>query len=221
MGDYWRHVSKGDGCWLWTGSRRPDGYGVVHLPRGKQTRAHRLIYEAVVGPIPSGLHLMHTCDNPPCVNPAHLRPGTQRENLADMTAKGRRRSKPREQQGSKNAIARLTEEAVVDVRRRWMAGESRASIAARYDVDPLTAYYAAIGRTWTHVPMPEGTRPRSNYAAKLSPDDVATIHRRIAAGDTRAAIGRDYGVSAVAVSAIALGRTHRALLAGDTSPSEP
>ncbi len=66
------------------------GYGQVQW-KSKSRRAHRVAYELVFGPIPPGLVIMHLCDNPPCVNPEHLRAATQVENLADMRAKGRAR----------------------------------------------------------------------------------------------------------------------------------
>lgn len=68
------------GCWLWTGSIDRDGYGQArHM--GVVRRAHRILYEAERGPIPSGLVLDHKCRNPGCVNPDHLQPVTQGENL--------------------------------------------------------------------------------------------------------------------------------------------
>lgn len=63
-------VPQGE-CLLWTGSRRQDGYGLVRH-QGKQYRAHRFVYEQTVGPIPANHHLHHTCENPACVNIAHL-----------------------------------------------------------------------------------------------------------------------------------------------------
>lgn len=74
------------GCWLWMGPHRVDGYGVFG---GMTKLAHRLSYEAFVGPIRFGGVVMHMCDNPTCVNPAHLRVGTQKDNVHDMIAKGR------------------------------------------------------------------------------------------------------------------------------------
>jgi hypothetical protein len=68
------------GCWEWTGYKLSDGYGQVGY-RGKVVRVHRLVFELMVGTIPPGKQLDHyACDNPPCCNPAHLRPATNREN---------------------------------------------------------------------------------------------------------------------------------------------
>lgn len=80
------HKKSSDGCWEWSGHRLPSGYGLVtsrEFKRGskKPIYAHRLSYEAFVGPIPDGLHLDHLCRNRCCVNPAHLEPVTALENV--------------------------------------------------------------------------------------------------------------------------------------------
>src|ERR1700679_769627 len=77
------------GCWLWTGRTGSGGYGVFNLRQIDQ-RAHRASYMVFKGPIPKGLHILHRCDTPSCVNPAHLRAGTVKENMADREARGRR-----------------------------------------------------------------------------------------------------------------------------------
>lgn len=79
------------GCWMWTGAVNESGYGVLSgpgLPRPK-VYAHRWSYEHHVGPLPADLFVLHSCDVPPCVNPAHLRPGTAADNAADKVARGR------------------------------------------------------------------------------------------------------------------------------------
>ena len=78
------------GCWLWTKSRISVGYGDFRQD-GKHWLAHRAAYEAFIGPIPDGLHVLHKCDVRLCCNPEHLFVGTNRDNIADSMAKGRRR----------------------------------------------------------------------------------------------------------------------------------
>ena len=68
------------GCWLWTAATT-NGYGVVQI-NGKLQRAHRVVYEALIGKIPEGLEIDHLCRNRSCVNPAHMEPVTGRENIA-------------------------------------------------------------------------------------------------------------------------------------------
>lgn len=68
------------GCWEWLGGKSTKGYGVFYH-NGKTVRPYRYSYEHYVGPIPAGLTIDHLCDNPPCVNPKHLKPATMKENV--------------------------------------------------------------------------------------------------------------------------------------------
>lgn len=95
---WWYTASIGaseDQCWEWRGTIDTGGYGALRKPgrySGK-TRASRYSWELHNGPIPDGMHVLHTCDNTKCVNPNHLWAGTHSDNMRDMTAKGR--GKPR------------------------------------------------------------------------------------------------------------------------------
>lgn len=85
---------RGD-CLVWTGGCNKYGYGQIgdsdFGPR-KMTNVHRLMYERTVGPIPIGMFVCHTCDNPPCCNPQHLWLGTPHDNMVDKVRKGRDRN---------------------------------------------------------------------------------------------------------------------------------
>jgi hypothetical protein len=83
-----RFSKQPNGCWEWTAGRNEWNYGVFPI-RGRNVYAHRFAYTRWVGPIPEGQKVLHRCDNPPCVNPAHLFLGTQQANVDDMYAKGR------------------------------------------------------------------------------------------------------------------------------------
>jgi hypothetical protein len=88
--DFWTAVDQSggsDACWPWQRHRNPEGYGVTKLAGFR--RAHRLAWCLTNGPIPDGMLVCHTCDNPPCCNPAHLFLGTESDNRQDMLAKGR------------------------------------------------------------------------------------------------------------------------------------
>jgi hypothetical protein len=83
-----RYKIMPSGCWEWIGSKNDFGYGLLLIDK-VQIRAHRYSYERSKGPIPRGLVIMHSCDNPPCVNPDHLSLGTRLENNRDAAHKGR------------------------------------------------------------------------------------------------------------------------------------
>ena len=85
------HPTLGTRCWLWTAGTNGHGYGAFHPGPGRRGmgKAHRISWTIANGPIPDGLGVLHRCDNPPCVNPAHLFLGTDQENHRDMDAKGR------------------------------------------------------------------------------------------------------------------------------------
>lgn len=92
---FWAKVDRlgPDDCWEWTGHRDPKGYGKFMVTKSSgTTTAHRYSYEMAHGPIPDGLMVRHSCDNPPCVNPAHLAVGTAQNNADDIADHGRRRT---------------------------------------------------------------------------------------------------------------------------------
>lgn len=80
---FWEKVDKRgpDECWLWTAARGPGGYGFFTRGRGHSPLVHRFAYELLVGPIPEGLTIDHLCRTKLCVNPAHLEPVSNAENV--------------------------------------------------------------------------------------------------------------------------------------------
>lgn len=147
-GNFWDWVdgSDPDGCWPWTRGRMSTGHGT--LRNGKTTMlAHRFAWELTFGPIPEGLVICHTCDNPPCCRPDHLALGTQVDNIVDMVTKRRDRHPRGVDQGS----AKVTDDAVREIRRLRTAGSTLIAIAQQFNVGTSTVHRIASRASWTHV----------------------------------------------------------------------
>jgi hypothetical protein len=144
---FWSKVDKSGDCWVWTGSRargRWQGYGRINAG-DFVALAHRVSWEIANGPIPTGMLVLHRCDNPPCVRPEHLFLGTSHDNNLDMARK--RRST----HGERNAGAKLTKAMVRAMRAEREAGESVSALAGKYGVSPDSASRILNRRTWKHV----------------------------------------------------------------------
>lgn len=131
------------GCWLWTASAFPDGYGQIKTS-GKNMRAHRLSWILYRGEIPNGLQVLHRCDTPLCINPDHLFLGTSQDNVDDMMQKGRHRP-PR---GVALSSAKLTESAVRAIRADQ---RNHGRIAKDYGVNRSLISLVKAGSIWGHV----------------------------------------------------------------------
>lgn len=135
-------------CWVWTGAAPGFGYGVMGVGGGyrRNSGTHRVSWEIHHGPIPDDLHVLHKCDNPPCVRPEHLFLGTQRDNAQDMSAKGRAGGSPK-----------LTWDKVEKIRAELAAGVSRFVLAEQYGVTAANIWCIGAGRSWD----PEKRRPKT------------------------------------------------------------
>jgi hypothetical protein len=147
---FWSKVenSSGADCWQWLGYINSDGYGAFRTKRnGKRTmkRAHRIAYELRCGPVPLGLCVLHHCNNPGCVNPAHLFLGTQADNIADMAAKGRNAK------GEKNGRHKLTWDEIdwIHVYANQL-GWSNTLLAECHGVWRSTISYVLSEKTWRY-----------------------------------------------------------------------
>lgn len=144
---FWQFVRKADGCWLWVGSQS-GGYGTFRLD-GKMRKAYRIAWELTNGPIPDGLFACHRCDNPLCVNPAHLFLGTAADNNRDRHAKGR--SRGLFVNGSEHPRAKLTDGDVRTMRTLHADGQLPREIAVRFGVSRAQVAKIVTGKAWNHV----------------------------------------------------------------------
>lgn len=148
---FWRHVTAGaeNECWLWQGATIK-GYGALRMQRSHSpgyVYAHRMSYEIHKGAIPADQHVCHSCDNPLCVNPNHLWVGTNRENVTDMDAKGRRVT----QRGETHPDAKLTEAQVLEIRERAANGEKQRNLASEYSISESNISSIVTRRVWKHL----------------------------------------------------------------------
>lgn len=142
-------VLAASGCFEWNGYRTKDGYGRCWDGR-RMYEAHRVAYELFAGPIPSGCVVMHSCDNPPCVTPAHLSVALQRDNIADMIRKGRDRKCG--VRGEQNKQSKLTAEQVATIRSRYAAGGVlQRELAAEYGVEQTSISLIIRNINWRYI----------------------------------------------------------------------
>jgi hypothetical protein len=120
---------QGD-CLVFTGCRNRAGYGRVSLGDNRQALAHRVVWRRHNPTAPEPSVVMHTCDNPPCVERMHLQAGTRAENSADMVAKGRSPLS----RGERSGRAKLTSEQVAEIIRLRSAGHTTVAIAAQFGI---------------------------------------------------------------------------------------
>jgi hypothetical protein len=133
-------IEENTGCWVWQGACC-NGYGKLRRgANGKPVSCHRVMYEHFYGPIPVGSVVMHLCDNTRCVNPDHLKAGTQRENVIDMHQKGR---------GGRSMLAA---EEVQEIRRLHASGVGMDRLSSMYDIGNYTVQSVLSGRTWSWLP---------------------------------------------------------------------
>lgn len=164
---FWKYVDRRgpNECWEWFGAR-VKGYGQLKLGNSRRKRgAHVIAYETHKGPA-EGLFVCHTCDNPPCCNPAHLWLGTNTENQRDSVDKGRRPIVDRS--GEKNARAVLTEENVIAIRRLIASGHYNTEIARTFGVTHSMISTIRLGKSWKHLPV-ESTALQTTYGSLRQP----------------------------------------------------
>lgn len=197
------------GCFEWQGCKSERGYGLTRF-EGKQTGAHRASYMAFRGPIKDGLFVCHRCDNPCCINPAHLFLGTGLDNTRDAANKGRMAH------GERQWLAKLTTDGVAEIVRRYSAGASITDLASEFNVNRCTIRRVLIGETWKrkspgqcetsrHRPRPAGQGERHGMSV-LTNESVTSIRNRLSEGMKHKEIAGMFGVSRSTVTLINTGK---------------
>lgn len=198
-------VSSQNECWYWRGGVFATGYGQFTINRGgkrKTLRAHRVAWsiDNEVA-IPKGLVCAHSCDQPLCVNPNHLRITSQAKNVREAVERGRivRRNGPRR---------KLSEAQVAEIKALY--GElTQQELADRYGVSIYAISCIIRGKTWKHVlggsTSSEEARLRRKRARKLTAEDVRMIRALYAQGMTQRELAERFGVGQTTISAVVRG----------------
>ena len=131
-----------EGCFIWQGNKDNDGYGRININK-KSKLAHRIAYATLVEEIPLGLHVLHTCDKRPCINPDHLFLGTQVDNIQDMVNKGRQKSGMRR---------KFSDELIREIREDYKSGDyTMEQIAGECGVDIKTIWCIVKYKTYKDI----------------------------------------------------------------------
>lgn len=197
---FWSKVDKSGDCWVWTAGRDNAEYGQFRY-EGKNVKAHRVSFFFENGYWPKVTR--HTCDNPPCVNPAHLLDGTYKGNNDDIYARERNYG--------------LTASQVKEIRNIPMSRTIISDVSREYGVSEQTARNVLNGRIWSRLP---GAREvvRQKSRSKLSIEDIIEIKKELARDRYRGQVNElayRYGVRHSLICHIKSGRLH-----GDVSISD-
>lgn len=199
-----------DECILWAFSAKgKEGYGGLSLD-GKIWRVHRLACTLTHGEPPTPRHeAAHGCGVPACFNPKHLRWATPLENSADKKIHGTSR------EGEKAPHAILNDALVVDLRKRFAAGERVSDLAAEVGVTHECMRSACNGITWAHLPMPDGMKPhyfeatvRIRGRSKITDEQVYAIRHDVRSNSE---IAKDFGLSSKTVGKIKMRKLRASL----------
>lgn len=142
---FYSNVTKlENGCWEWNKCKLYQGYGIVRMD-GKNIRANRLSLEFKLGrKIKTGLLSCHSCNNPPCCNPAHLSEGTLQDNMDDKVLANR------QTKGETNGNSKLKEQDVIQIK-QLKGIRSGSSVAKEFGVKKACIHKIWRGEKWVHV----------------------------------------------------------------------
>lgn len=142
---FWANTQKSENCWLWAGSTDSSGYGLISID-GRNNKAHRFSFFLANGYWAKEC-VLHSCDNPPCVNPDHLREGNHKDNSNDKYERGRQNIL----RGADNGAAKLTELQVLEIRQLLQNGISQRKIANQFQVNQRVIWNILHRKSWAHI----------------------------------------------------------------------
>ncbi len=156
---FWSYVviDDPDSCWLWKGSKNNKGYGQIKSEYGKNVLAHRVSYAIYhnIQYVERGDVIRHSCDNPACVNPAHLLIGTQQDNVNDMVERGRQCFVGRNsRKGEANGFSHLTSSQVLKLRELYNSGMSIRQACTITNIEYENARIIIRNKSWKEGPWP-------------------------------------------------------------------
>jgi hypothetical protein len=172
-------VNEKTGCWDWVKSKNCKGYGMFrsHV----SNKAHRFSYHHFVGVIPNGLHVLHKCDNPSCVNPEHLFLGTHQDNMADKVDKGRHKN------GRENDSYKPTDDVLQTIL------ELRKHGKTTYDISEKTGLHSTtVGRYLNRYLADQGVKTHGR--ADANQEKLETMRRLIDSGKNLKEISQEMNV---------------------------
>lgn len=190
------------GCWEWSASKNNKGYGLIWSPEdGKKILAHRFSYRHFVdGSLGPSKVVLHSCDNPGCVNPGHLSAGTKKDNSIDAARKGR------------VSGMKLSDAEVISLLRDYISGLSHSDIAEKYriSVRSVPDFTGGVSRAWLHgkhgCPTLDDLKNAKNRkpGAKVTAEIAIEIRRRLASGELGKDLAQEYGLHKATISDIKL-----------------
>lgn len=234
---YWAQIDKtvGQGplgsCWMWTGrTASAMGYGAYSF-NGSTFYAHRLAYKLAYGGDPDKLCVLHKCDVPRCVNPAHLFLGTRADNAIDRTQKRRtpagekhwtrhqpekwadvrqqfsERAKERNKtfNGENHPTTKLTAEIVREIKTLANEGMGNKELAEKFNVTHSNISAIVLGKSWKHVEVPTREKDRTYIDGKLTQEQRDEIRQLDASGVTKSDLARRYNVGWTTIGRICNG----------------
>lgn len=222
---FWGKVDKSIGqgpngeCWEWKGGVDRKEYGKFQIKK-QQYIASRISMFISSGIDPFPLQALHSCDNPRCCRPDHLRAGTQADNMRDAWGRGRMKSNitPELRKGENNPAHKLTEAQVADLREKyWNGSKSQRDLGQLYGVSQSVVHNIISGKTWRHVVLVKSENrqkaiPNGKFSTKpvLTEDEVREIRNLYHLGQyTQTDLGMKFNVSGHTISCIVRRKIHK------------